>query len=67
MAMGRSKRGFRYQQGWSPKWGKSEWTQVKVSVGIDLVEFILVGAVFYFYGEKPVASEVFEGSGDGSV
>src|SRR6266851_8705930 len=34
MGMGRSKRGFRYQQGWSPKWGKSEWTQVKVSVGL---------------------------------
>ena len=35
--------------------------------GIDLVKFILVGTVFYFYGEKPVVSEVFEGNGDGSV
>ena len=35
--------------------------------GIDLVEFILVGAVFYFYGEKAVAREVFEGKGCGSV
>ena len=32
-----------------------------------MVEFILVGAVFYFYGEKAVAGEMFEGKGYGSV
>jgi hypothetical protein len=28
-----------------------------------LVEFILVRAVFYLYGEKAIAREVFEGCG----
>jgi len=31
--------------------------------GIDFIEFVFVGAVFYFYGEKPMAREVFEGKG----
>ncbi len=31
--------------------------------GIDFIEFVLVCAVFYFYGQKPMMSEVFDGNG----
>jgi hypothetical protein len=31
--------------------------------GINFIEFIFVGAVLYFYGEKAVAREVFERNG----
>jgi len=35
--------------------------------GINLIEFVFVSAVLYFYGQKPMPREVFEGNSRRSV